>query len=95
MKKTIKTLALLFVSSLVMMSCGGPEDDAKDYCSTSCEMAELAKKAMAGEDVADDLKALEADLKELTDKYTTGDASDEDKKTFAAEIAKCDCSDAE
>jgi hypothetical protein len=96
MKKTVKTLALLFVSSLVMMSCGGPEDDAQEVCDLACEVMDLAKKAVDGEDVAEELEALEKEAeeleKEMEAKYgKDGDASDEDKKAFEDAVKDCDC----
>ena len=100
MKKTVKTLALLFVSSLVMMSCGGPEADAEEVCEMTCEVAALAEKVEAGDaeekELEDAAKELEDLIKDLEKTYgEDGDASDEDKEAFVKAVEDCECDDAE
>jgi len=50
MKKTVKTLALLFVSSLVMMSCGGVDSDIEEACELKCSYEKAAAEGTSYED---------------------------------------------
>jgi hypothetical protein len=91
MKKTVKTLALLFVSSLVMMSCGGAEADADEACELKCEIAELEKK---GADASqEDIDKVTKDMNAIIEKYSKDDVSAEDKKAFEEAWEKCDCAE--
>ena len=89
MKKTVKTLALLFVSSLVMMSCGGVDSDIERACEIECEA-----KGLSGEELANYMEETKEEREELDKKYgKDGEASEEDQKAF--NDRKCECDDAE
>ena len=87
--KTIKILMMLLLTSAFLVSCGGPESDAKKTMKLVCEGIELAKEHG---DNSDEVKEFEKDnekfRKELEEKYGTilsdeeGSASEEDKKAY-------------
>ena len=97
--KTIKILMMLLLTSAFLVSCGGPESDAKKSADLACEYFE----AMDAED-QEKIKELEEEAKErgkeMDEKYgidaddEKGSASKEDKKAyweaFDAEMEKCE-----
>lgn len=88
MKKTVKTLALLFVSSLVMMSCGGVESDIEEACDLYCAREEAQDKAAWDNDNKEAVDALD-------EKYgDNGSASKEDKEAYEKGTKDCECGDA-
>lgn len=89
MKKTVKTLALLFVSSLVMMSCGGVDADIERACEIQCEA-----EGLSGAELEKYMEDTKEEREELTKKYSKdGEESEEDQKAFNER--KCECDDAE
>ena len=86
MKKTVKTLALLFVSSLVMMSCGGVDSDIERYCEIEC-----GASGLSGEELTKYIDENKEERDELVKKYSKdGEESEEDQKKFNDHECKCD-----
>tara|TARA_B100000900_G_scaffold81575_1_gene65798 strand:+ start:635 stop:973 length:339 start_codon:yes stop_codon:yes gene_type:complete len=97
--KTIKILMMLLLTSAFIVSCGGPESDAKKSAELACEYFE-AVDAEDKDKMAELEKENEERGKELKEKYgdgaddENGSASKEDKKAyweaFEAEMEKCE-----
>ena len=93
--KTIKILMMLLLTSAFLVSCGGPESDAKKSAEIACEMAEAYKKegfqSKKAEKIMEDNKDF---MDKMEDKYgEDGSASEDDKKAYedALEDAMKEC----
>tara|TARA_B100001939_G_scaffold114310_1_gene98846 strand:+ start:1115 stop:1396 length:282 start_codon:yes stop_codon:yes gene_type:complete len=91
--KTIKILMMLLLTSAFLVSCGGPESDAKKSAEIACEMAEAYKEGKA-----DEADKILKDNKDWADKMDEkygddGSASDDDKKAYQDALAEAmkDC----
>lgn len=93
--KTIKILMMLLLTSAFLVSCGGPESDAKKAADLACEAAELMKEhGLMSDEVKEFSEKNEEFGKEIEEKYgPDGTASKEDKEAYdkAFEEAMKDC----
>ena len=97
MKKNKTIGATIFLSSILLYSCGGDsiQSDAKKVAELQCEYQNLLKKATTGDlssitESADLMKKVTELVTELEGKYSTAGDYEKFQDALAIELKECD-----